>query len=74
MDPQKGQILVTERADPVVPVVTSGIRQPSEGTILIRGTKEKTDEGRSTGAGLGQRSSRAARLFPAIGKLRIVRR
>ncbi|MBY5971016.1 NAD(P)/FAD-dependent oxidoreductase [Pseudooceanicola marinus] len=71
--PQKGQILVTERADPVVPVVTSGIRQTPEGTILIGDTKEETDEDRSTGAGMSQLARRAARLFPAIGKLRIVR-
>ncbi|APZ50584.1 glycine/D-amino acid oxidase, deaminating (plasmid) [Salipiger abyssi] len=71
--PQKGQILVTERSAPVLPAVTSGLRQTAEGTILIGDTKEETAEDRSTGAGMRQLASRAVRLFPAIGNLRIVR-
>lgn len=71
--PQKGQILVTERSAPVLPRLTSGLRQTSEGTILIGDTKEEACEDRSTGAGMRQLASRAVRLFPAIGGLRVVR-
>ncbi|WP_066104946.1 NAD(P)/FAD-dependent oxidoreductase [Salipiger sp. CCB-MM3] len=71
--PQKGQILVTERSAPILPAVTSGLRQTAEGTILIGDTKEETGEDHSTGEGIRELASRAVRLLPAIGNLRVVR-
>lgn len=71
--PQKGQILVTERSAPILPAITSCMRQTTEGTILIGDTKEETAEDRSTGEGIRQLASRATRVLPAIGRLRVVR-
>ncbi|WP_339114734.1 FAD-dependent oxidoreductase [Thioclava sp. GXIMD2076] len=72
--PQRGQILVTERAKPMLPCVTSWLRQTSEGTILIGDTKEEVGlDDRSTAPSMMQLARRATDALPEIGKLRIVR-
>jgi len=72
--PQKGQILVTERAKPMLPVVTSSLRQTPEGTILIGDTKEDSEfDDSSTSGGIAQLARRAVSLLPAMKGLRIVR-
>ena len=38
--PQKGQILVTERADPVLPMPTTMIRQTVKGGIMLGDSQE----------------------------------
>lgn len=70
---QRGQILVTERLQPFLPVVTSGLRQLPEGTVLIGDTKEEGEHDRSTIAGIEYLASRAVRAFPPIGRARVVR-
>jgi glycine/D-amino acid oxidase-like deaminating enzyme len=70
---QRGQILVTERLSPILSVVTSGLRQLSEGTVLIGDTKEEGEGDYSTLAGIKYLAARAIRTLPAIAAARIVR-
>src|SRR5690606_26952717 len=39
--PQRGQLLVTERLAPVLPVPASGLRQTGEGTVMVGVTQEE---------------------------------
>ncbi len=72
--PQKGQILVTERTEPFLPVTTSNIRQTPEGSVLIGDTKEDTGfDDRSSASGVASLARRAVRSVPFMGRLRIVR-
>ncbi|WP_445680726.1 NAD(P)/FAD-dependent oxidoreductase [Radicibacter daui] len=70
---QRGQILVTERLQPFLDVVTSGLRQLPEGTVLIGDTKEEGEHDRATSSGISYLARRAARAFPAIAHARVVR-
>ena len=72
--PEKGQILVTERAERLLPLPTHLLRQTNEGTIMIGDSHE--DTGYSTASSSGVMSDVAAhaiRCFPALAKLRVVR-
>lgn len=72
--PQKGEILVTERAQPFLPYVLSSLRQTPEGTVLIGDTKEDTGlDDRSSHHGITELARRAVQMFPAIAGLRVVR-
>ena len=74
MQPNRGQILVTERAAPFLhyPLVT--IRQTDEGTVMIGDSREETTD--ETGLDLSiaaVEADRARRMFPALGKLNVIR-
>ena len=72
--PQRGQILVTERAAPVLPLPTTTIRQTEEGTIMLGDSME--DVGFDTGqapAVMAAIARRAAASLPWLGGLNIVR-
>lgn len=72
--PQRGQILVTERSQPILKQITSSIRQTSEGSILIGDTKEEAGEDdRSTSISMTQLARRTHDILPRLGSLRIVR-
>ncbi|WEX08279.1 FAD-dependent oxidoreductase [Chelativorans sp. AA-79] len=72
--PQRGQILVTERTRPFLPVVTSDLRQTPEGSALIGDTKEEAGfDDRSSREGIAYLARRAVRLFPALSGARVVR-
>ncbi|GAY22806.1 opine oxidase subunit B [Sphingobium fuliginis] len=72
--PERGQILVTERLEPVLPLPMSGLRQTREGTIMIGATHD--DPGLDTsvtsdaGAAL---SARAIQRVPALAEVKLVR-
>ncbi|MFW7343009.1 MAG: FAD-dependent oxidoreductase [Burkholderiaceae bacterium] len=72
--PQRGQILVTERLAPMLPLPASGVRQTGEGTVMIGVTHEETgyDVHTTTDAAV-RMSRRALRLFPDLAKARLVR-
>src|SRR5690606_37968185 len=53
--PQRGQILVTERVAPLLPLPASGIRQTAEGTIMIGLTQEEVGFDLSTTAAAAAR-------------------
>lgn len=72
--PEKGEILVTERAKPLMPMPTHLLRQTTEGTVMIGDSHE--DAGYSTDSVTSVMTDiarHALRCFPALGKLRIVR-
>lgn len=74
MHPERGQILVTERAAPFLryPVVT--LRQTDEGTVMIGDSKEEgtTPDGLTLPINAVM-ASRAVRMFPVLGSLNVVR-
>ena len=72
--PQRGQILVTERLAPLLPVPASGVRQTGEGTVLIGLTQEDVGYDLSTTADAAARMSRnALRVLPDLAGARLVR-
>ncbi|CAM4073068.1 NAD(P)/FAD-dependent oxidoreductase [Paracoccus yeei] len=72
--PEKGQILVTERASPLLPMPTHVLRQTVEGTIMMGDSHEDTGYSTdSTTRVIADIARHAVRCFPAIAKLRVVR-
>ena len=74
LHPERGQILVTERLAPVLPVPASGLRQTGEGTVMIGVTQEDVGYDLSTTSAAAVRMTRKAlRILPELGKARLVR-
>jgi len=74
LHPQKGQLLVTERLAPVMPVPASGLRQTAEGTVMIGVTHE--DAGydlATTTEGAVRMARKALRILPALAQVKLVR-
>lgn len=72
--PQRGQLLVTERLDPMLPFPASGIRQTAEGTVMIGLTQEEVGYDLSTTQGAAAAMSRnAIQLFPDLANVRLIR-
>ncbi|EPX80534.1 NAD(P)/FAD-dependent oxidoreductase [Salipiger mucosus] len=72
--PQRGQVLVTERMGEMFPYPASGLRQTSEGTMMIGATHEDVgeDTGTTTEAAAGL-CRRATRILPQLAGARLVR-
>jgi glycine/D-amino acid oxidase-like deaminating enzyme len=72
--PQRGQIMVTERMAPLLPVPASGIRQTGEGTVMVGLTQENVgyDVGTTTAAA-ARMCRNALRVLPDLAGARIVR-
>jgi glycine/D-amino acid oxidase-like deaminating enzyme len=72
--PQRGQLLVTERLAPLLPLPTVPLRQTAEGSVLIGSTQEEVglDTGTSV-AGAGRMAQRASRILPTLEDAVIVR-
>jgi glycine/D-amino acid oxidase-like deaminating enzyme len=72
--PDRGQILVTERLKNFLNIPLSKVRQTLEGSVQIGDSHEDAglDVGTSTQV-LNRISARAVRMFPHLGKARIVR-
>ncbi len=72
--PVRGQMIVTERLAPMLPIPGSGVRQIHEGLVQIGTT---TEEGEivpaTTVADLARMAARAAQVIPALAEARIVR-
>lgn len=72
--PQRGQILVTERLDPFLPLPIQGLRQTGEGTVMIGTTHEEAGfDSSATGEGAAAISAHALRWVPALSEVKIVR-
>jgi glycine/D-amino acid oxidase-like deaminating enzyme len=72
--PQRGQILVTERVEPFLPLPMSGLRQTREGTVMIGATQDESGFDNSTTTDAATvLSSRAVRRIPALAEARLVR-
>ncbi len=72
--PQKGQVLVTERAQTILPLPMTSIRQTAEGSIMMGESQEEVgfDLTQATPV-MAQIAERAVRAFPWIAELNIVR-
>lgn len=72
--PVRGQMVVTERLAPFLPIPGSGVRQIHEGVVQIGTT---TEEGETTPAttvaDLARMAARAAAVIPALAQARLVR-
>ncbi len=72
--PQRGQILVTERAKPLLPYPFVTLRQTQEGSFLIGSSHE--DVGLDTGTTLSQIrniAGHAVQIFPELSRLQLLR-
>lgn len=71
--PERGQILVTERARARLPLM-SGIRQTREGSIMLGGSNEAVGFDDRTTLDVTQRiAHRAVRIIPALARLQVIR-
>ena len=74
MGPTRGQILVTERAQPFLPYPLTTIRQTDEGTVMIGDSKEDLLDDTEVRPGINAvMADRAQRMFPLLGRLNVVR-
>jgi glycine/D-amino acid oxidase-like deaminating enzyme len=72
--PSHGQVLVTERIAPFLPLPASGLRQTGEGTVMIGATKENRGMDTSTTSEAAARlSAKTVRTIPALAGVRLVR-
>lgn len=72
--PQRGQLLVTERLAPVLPLPASGLRQTAEGTVMIGVTQENVGfDLNTTTAAAAHMSRQAAHIWPALRQAQLVR-
>jgi glycine/D-amino acid oxidase-like deaminating enzyme len=72
--PQRGQLLVTERLAPLLPVPASGLRQTGEGTVMIGVTQEEVGFDFHTTSDAAVRMARkAVKILPDLAKARLVR-
>jgi len=72
--PERGQVLVTERLAPFLPLPASGLRQTGDGTVMIGATKEDTGFDATATAEAAARLSRTTvSIVPALAPVRLVR-
>jgi glycine/D-amino acid oxidase-like deaminating enzyme len=72
--PQRGQILVTERLEPFLPLPSVGVRQTREGTVMIGATHEEVGfDASATPLAAAELSAGAISRFPALAEARLVR-
>ena len=74
LHPLKGQILVTERLAPLLPLPASGLRQTDEGTVMIGVTQEDVGYDLSTTTeGAARMTRKALRILPDLARAKLVR-
>jgi hydrogen cyanide synthase HcnC len=72
--PQRGQIVVTERARPFLPYPVVTIRQTDEGSVMLGDSVEEAGwDDRVGSAVIATIANRATRMFPLLGRLNVVR-
>ena len=72
--PEKGEILVTERIRPCLPLPCNRIRQTTEGSFLIGASQEDAGFNVQTNTRVIKgMADRARKVFPVLGKLKIIR-
>jgi glycine/D-amino acid oxidase-like deaminating enzyme len=72
--PQRGQVLVTERLAPLLPLPSSGLRQTRDGTVMIGAThEEKGFDISTTSAAAAQLSAKTVRIVPKLATATLVR-
>ena len=72
--PQRGQVLVTEWAEPVLDMALGSVRQTDEGTVQIGNTEEDVeyDDGTTLTASQAM-ARRAVKSFPQLAGLQLIR-
>ena len=71
---QRGQILVTERMRPFLPLPASGLRQTGDGTVMLGATRENVGMNDATTVeGEAGLAARAVRTVPALASVPVVR-
>lgn len=72
--PLRGQILVTERLPPFLPMPVSKVRQTAEGSVQLGDSHEEVefDEGTTTPV-MNRIAGHAVRLFPHLRQARVIR-
>lgn len=72
--PQRGQIIVTEKAAPFLPYPVSTVRQTDEGGVMVGDSQEEAGFAADVGPPiLAVMADRAVRMFPLLGRLNVVR-
>ena len=72
--PQRGQILVTERAEARIPIPLATVRQTDEGSVQLGNSEEDVEFDDGTTLDVTRRiAARAVSLFPALAALKLVR-
>ena len=72
--PERGQVLVTERLAPFLPLPASGLRQTAEGTVMIGATKDHSGfDTSATADAAAELSRKTVRIVPALANVRLVR-
>lgn len=72
--PQRGQLLVTERLAPLLPLPLHSVRQTREGTVMIGVTNENTGfDTSTTSAAAVALSAKVLRWLPALSEAKLVR-
>jgi octopine oxidase subunit B len=72
--PQKGEILVTERARPMLSLPTTTVRQTAEGTIMLGDSREDAGfDTRENPVVMKEIARRAVLSFPWLRELQVVR-
>ncbi|HEX3498093.1 MAG TPA: FAD-dependent oxidoreductase [Stellaceae bacterium] len=72
--PQRGQIVVTERARPFLPYPVVTIRQTDEGSVMLGDSVEEAGwDDRVGSAVIATIANRATRMFPLLERLNVVR-
>ncbi len=72
--PQRGQVLVTERLDPVLHLPASAIRQTRDGTVMIGVSQEEVGMNLDTTTAVAARmTKRAVSILPDLAKVNLVR-
>lgn len=72
--PQRGQVLVTERFEPFLPLPAMGLRQTREGTVMIGAVQEEVGfDVSTTTSAAAMLSGRAIRRIPALARAGLVR-
>jgi glycine/D-amino acid oxidase-like deaminating enzyme len=72
--PQQGQLLVTERVKPCLPMPISGIQQTHEGTFLVGLSNRNVGYDTSTDESvMKQMAQRVVNAFPELSRLKLVR-
>ncbi|MHA7777947.1 NAD(P)/FAD-dependent oxidoreductase [Roseibium sp. M-1] len=72
--PERGQLLVTEKLDKILPYPVGTLRQTDEGGVMIGASKEDAGyDTRTTPDVLAGLAADAVRMFPVLARARIVR-
>lgn len=72
--PKRGQVLITERLQPFLPLPTNKVRQTHEGSVQLGSSTEEVgmDDG-TTVASVAQIAKRSIETFPVLGSIKLVR-